>query len=485
KSMAMVLSIAIIFSSFGVLANAQSDNTNEVIQMPLPITQDEGLKKQPKDEDLMAELIQPSGTATPVIDSNIDVKAATGEVDAGLSQVGTNGYTNETIERYKDFKYADPNYITDEIFFGKWNKNTLKWDKEPYLNYDNGTLIEAEKEVKNGDYKAAKEKTLAYYREKFINQPRKYPTNVSRIQKLTADFESYNLFFNKATGIDATDLVTVPKNGGYVQMNILEDTQKAAKSPGQQERNYILVAIEKDGTLANFNTKENSDNKPYVEATVNGVKKRFPIVKDTMVSPDSNKAKNYGSEPIISVEESNSSITEKIDGVKPIDSNTKRVYVNVDFSGLGSGDDITESYLYMYGSTNNPNGKKIGVLTNINANMVENTFTWGSTEHLLFSYDGESGPKWDWAANGAGLNYMGYRFNEEQNRFENFASCMSNSYKATGDEVYAYHMLRLMLNFYQKRGQNPGYRNNLDLGCRAQSFPILMATFIDSEFMTP
>ncbi len=390
---------------------------------------------------------------------------------AGEALVPAEGYWHESMEQYQQFDYSDPNWITDEDFFGKWNGSS--WEVQPRIDYSYGDLLmEAETAVKGGDYETAKEYVFQYYKEKFLLQPRTYSKSADRRIDLSAQIQFDNMFFNQATGFNVLDKFSVPNTDAEVSANIVEEVQSAATA-STKTKCFVLLALKKDGYQVDFHSADAPDHQPYVVVNVNGTNRTFYPTQDVMISAGSNASRNYGGQETISVQEA------AINEAQPVNSDTKRIYMNFDFTGLNAGDEITEARLYLYGHNTKPEGDKdVVIFSNTNATWNENTVTFGNLEHLIFSYDGESGPKWEQPAN------AGYRFHEELNRFENYASAMRQRYTYGKDEVYAYHGLRLWLDFYKKRGYDPGYINNLDLGVRAQNLPVTLAYYMDSEFMT-
>ncbi len=431
---------------------------------------------------LLEELV-PQQNAAPMTeqkapDAEIDMELAVQEavrVSEGALKPANGGYWHESMEQYQEFDYSDPHWVSDKNFFGEWDGTT--WVKRPKIDYsygDSKLLAGAEEAVKDGDYELAKEFVFEYYKNKFQNQPRVLQESADRRVELQSVLQFDNMFFNQATGFMPQDIVSVPNEDDWVSANVIEIAQTAA-SGVNKEQCFIAVALKKDGYEAVFNSNDAEDEnlRPYVEAVVNGVKKTFYPTQDVMISAGSNNKKNYAGEKTISVREA------AIGEAQPVNSDTKRMYINIDFTGLVAGDDITEARLYLYGHNTKPEGNKDVVLFYTNAaTWNENTVTWSALEHLIFSFDGESGPKWE-QPDGAG-----YRFQEEMNRFEKYAQAMRMRYRYTKNEVYAYHGLRTWLDYYRKKGNIEGYHVNLDLGVRAKELPIDLAYYADSEFMT-
>ncbi len=478
KLISLILSAAMVVSCLPVWAEG------ELLQQPEGmIESQENREAREQMAKLLEELVpQQNAAAEPqALDADIDMELAAQEareavnVSEGALKPAAGGYWHESMEQYQEFDYSDPNWISDKSFFGEWDGT--KWVKRPQIDYSYGgskLLAGAEEAVKDGDYELAKEFVCEYYKNKFRNQPRVLQESADRRVDLQSVLQFDNMFFNQATGFMPQDIVSVPKEDNWVSANVVEIAQSAASSVNK-EHCFIAVALKKDGYQAVFHSMdtENENVRPYVEATVNGVKKTFYPTQDVMISAGSNKKENYQGQPTISVQEA------AIGEAQPVNSDTKRMYIKIDFTGLVAGDDITEARLYLYGHNTKPEGNKDVVLFYTNAAVWdEATVNWDGLEHLIFSFDGESGPKWE-QPSGAG-----YRFEEEMNRFENYARAIRMRYRYTKNEAYAYHGLRTWLDYYRKKGNLEGYRKNLDVGVRAKELPLDLAYYADSEFMT-
>lgn len=425
---------------------------------------------------LLEELMPQQAAVEEPIDMELaaeDAKQAVA-VSSGEALVpADDGYWHESMEQYQDYDYSDPNWVTDKEFFGEWNGS--EWTQQPKIDYSYGNhelLLGAEAAVKDGDYELAKEFVFEYYKNKFQNQPRVYSPTANRRTNLQAQLVFDNMFFNQLTGYMVEDIVSVPNTEAEVSANILEIVQ-GKTSAVSKEQCFVITALKKDGYQVDFNSMDAAEHTPYVIANVNGTNRIFYPTQDAMISAGGNANRNYQYQKTISVQEA------AIGESQPVNSDTKRIYINIDFTGLVAGDEVTEARLYLYGHNTKPEGNKDVVVFSNNASIWdEETVTWDSLEHLIFSYDGESGPKWE-QPEGAG-----YRFHEEMNRFEQYADALCSRYAYAHEEVFAYHGLRTWLDFYKKRGYNPGYFKNLDLGVRGEKLPRALAYYIDSEFMT-
>lgn len=90
----------------------------------------------------------------------------------------------------KELKINDPDTVTDEDFYGKYNQQTGEWEIEGQINYDYTDsnydctpLQEARVAVEAGDYETAKSCLLVYYQNKALYQNRTRKSSYTEKQK--------------------------------------------------------------------------------------------------------------------------------------------------------------------------------------------------------------------------------------------------------------------------------------------------------------
>ena len=83
--------------------------------------------------------------------------------------------------------FDDPDYISDEVFFGIWDSGNSKWTSTPYFRYEEfPEMSKIEATAKAGDYEKAKDELVAYYR-------LKAPDRISAVTSISnANKEYYN-----------------------------------------------------------------------------------------------------------------------------------------------------------------------------------------------------------------------------------------------------------------------------------------------------
>ncbi|MGN1059108.1 MAG: heparinase II/III family protein, partial [Clostridia bacterium] len=394
---------------------------------------------------------------------------------------------SETEVLYSEFDYSDPNWISDEDFFGVWNSEKLAWEegKEPYFDYEKyDALAEVEKAAKQGRYDEARELVTKYYKEKFQNQPRTIKMAKDQDTILRAKLQAFNAFYlGGATLLDVIEFTSAPRE---IMADVTVIAQAVA-ADSLKTRTFEICAIEKDGYTAQIDSRE-SENQPYVKAEVNGVEKHFPVIRDTYLRGGSYESVNYGTEPILYVAE-NPDYTNA--GKPPIYtvlpdapedpdySETKRARLTVDFGdaiggtdhdGLINGDIITSAKLCINGSTDKTDGtKKAIVFMNTGGDSeaesgAASKWTWKKANRVYASFSGEAGP----------IVNKGNFDQTQLHPFENYTA-LSQVYRYTGDEIYAYHAFRLYNNYIRAYGHRGQSHYMLDLGTRAADLPMILA----------
>lgn len=358
-------------------------------------------------------------------------------------------YYSQTMAQYSSYDYSDPNLTTDEELFGVWDGEN--WTIEPLLDYDNFPLLgEIEEAAKNanGDYTECKRLTLDYYSNKFEGFNLDNSTNVKTVNRLSAEMRFENWNTRPAYGPAPISKLLVGRDPRWITATVLDAVSPIVAAPDKRITIH-LYALKKDGYTAHFDSKE-SENCPYIEATVNGVARKFYAVADTYVSSGDNREVNFSAENEILTEESYTTI-----GLDtPVDSYTRRGVLKFDFSSLNDTDEVTSAILHIKGymdKSDNPvnsdiekNSKIVFVMSDSTVNTwEEEAITWKNyietASWVCFSYEGTAG-------------YRNVDPSTEYNGLVNYqASIMSfghdmrffvQYYAATKDETFAYHIIR-------------------------------------------
>lgn len=132
-------------------------------------------------------------------------------------------YDNDFSDVIEEAMNEYQNILSDEDFFGKWDKESERWIKEPEFAYDMFTELSAvEDAAKDGDYTAAKEAILKYYKQRFENDGYERPFKTSdRIYRLHGEMVMDNLLMNVDMGIPMEKLILSEEEEEYT-VNLIE-----------------------------------------------------------------------------------------------------------------------------------------------------------------------------------------------------------------------------------------------------------------------
>ncbi len=399
----------------------------------------------------------------------------------------TSEYFQEKIDFYESFNVGDPQAFTDEEFFGKWDGE--KWEVDPAFDYENfPCLVDIEEAAKTSDYAAAKEATLEYYRQRFKED--KYESTV------TATSKSYRLLGELAmenTMIRFSNLVpmeklTLVEDEKWYEADLIERVLHRITTTTSTRFNIRLHETKKDGYMAQFWTKE-SDKTPYVKIIVNGAERTYYPLADNTVRAGDFLNTSYSNEEYMYANESYTTIGKE----SPIDNYTRRACMLFDFSDITANDTISSAKLFVYGKMiedDNPErpeeiktSMSVFVLDDAqNLNWIEEGHSWLSqSQDDSFSYDGEYGPNLtiptklsgQWSAFVMHQQYM--------------VKWLTDLYRGTGDEAYAYHAIRLTINSAHilRDDFTQVTQYFMQLATRNSNLVTNLYTLIKSDYMTP
>lgn len=417
----------------------------------------------------------------------------------------------DSMQQYREYSYYDPQWVPDEALFGVWDSEKGTWLPQiipsgkgskdrvaegPLLKYDlekyAETMRPIEEAAKQGDYAACKTLLLDHYKEKYALMS---PMQGSSTR--SSEIGAQTLMYNLAGYSNGTDkpieFLSVGAQPGWCQSDITDAvTAVGASADTHKGILALLVALQRDGARAVFDSSETA-NKPYVEVELSdGTKRRFEAGFDAGMSAGANMAKLYGTAQTLEVEESRSSI----DVTENVDEGTSRVYIRFDMDNLTPQEEVRRATLNLYGSHNGSDQsyqKQVCVYkTGYNNTQNESTFCWNSVEHYIMSDDGEDGFAF------TDTKYLNGKFVDTVYRAPARASgAIGDSisrYLATDNEEYAYHALRTLLDLCMKRGmlgaaEDTGtywpYSTKLCLGNRGQIYQNRLRGLIGSRYMTP
>lgn len=453
--------------SFEEMEDADSETEKEKVNL---IIADE-TEVQPLAAGLDTE---PDGT--PTRDENGYITSTFGypiKGDPYIEDVTINSFTGGYSQSNKPYqRYV----MSDKVFFGEWDAKRERWITVGKLNYDEfPDLANVENSVIEGDYDRAKQALFDYYLNRERNSTRTKDTYSEKKDKLTADLLLENYMYNANSGMTLLDIAAVVPDAQYIESDVTDIVNKYLGT--RKQLTFLITATNKDGGTVEIASKEAGDEvAPYLDINVNGTKMTLTPIADTMIMAGSNRGKNYGSEPALIARES--AIDDK---TNLVDSETGRIYIKFDVSGLKEGDTITGATLNLYGrNSTGDKEKKAAIFYIDDSSMEENTLTWASgLASVIFSYDQLE--SWPWSSpSGAG-----YRYPEELLRFNTWMDKLVKVYNVTQDEKYAYTALRLWMDFINVTKSDPRRIKDLDIAVRSQVMPGYIMQLLESEYMTP
>ncbi len=413
--------------------------------------------------------------------------AETAEEPALLSDVVEDAGLDSVIYDFEDT--TSVTNLSDETFYGKYNPETKEWEKDGYFDYEAHPEMDSIKEAvmqADGDYTEVKEAVFEYYRTKRGGMNLDVPSKQDAQSRYLADTLEHNLYFHPSWKMLGSS--TVDGGDQYISFDV-SPIWDEIKISSDKAVSFYLMAFRKDGNEAVFSSKE-GEHPPILEVESNGVVTPLTASDDATVSAGTNDMKNYGSEPTLRVEESVSSIG----GSQPTDSNTKRAHVKFDLSELSLTSSVSRVTLKLYGKNATSEEEKEILAFKVPTNSwTEDLITFktidgdskNNYENMAFSWDGEKYLRFIMP------NYCGYRYREEQDRFETWFFRFAANYVhvPADNERYAAIALRQWVGWLEQTGTNakgnPAYWHNLDLGCRLICMPEDLMRFFDSKYMTP
>ena len=362
-----------------------------------------------------------------------------------------------TAEGYYEFQDA-ASALTDELFFGIWNNGLGEWTTKGKLNYGySDELDRVEECVKGGRYEDAKSELLEYYRTRSGGSIPETQTSTSYPLDLIID----GIYTNRVSFL-TKDLV-IPTEYEWIEIDVTDFLNLIRDGFAT----LCLHARKKWAEPIRIASKE-SDYAPYIDAVINGKAVRLDILRDTYIRAQDYENQVYGGEKEILIHDSGN----------PIDSDYSMGFIQINTSEIAETDIITSAKLRIYAKTDGAEPAEMMIFRD-NREFNENADSFASMKsHLtIVSWQGiEGGTNWDWPE-----GYYG-EFEYHFNRFY-FLDDFVRMYRKTENEYYAYHALRLMLDFLQD--QNVGYPRSLEEPIRALSWQTTFFHLLESKYMTP
>lgn len=438
---------------------------------------------EPAKTSTPAETLVPAETEAPVeteepAETAVPVEETEELSEEEYEQIATLAASEED-ELPDSLDYVDPQFITDEAFFGEYDSATDTWIQPGYFDYDSYPELQNVQDMaKAGNYAAAKALITDYYRNKAAGYNISKSGSLTKANLLIADMGVENMYANELSGATIVDIANFQNTPAYVEVDVAEAVDAALTSGGRR-LSLKLVGLRKDGSAVEINSKESGSYTPVLDIATRGVVISVPVSKDTYISSGSNKSRNYGNEASIRICESESSIGT----TEATDENTARGWIQFDLDQFTASDTITSATLRLYGSNvGSGDSSDVVIFRTTNTSWDETGMNWNSYSHYIYSYYGEEG-----------LNYVDMpsdsnnRYREDILRFEHGPRRLFSMYHHTDTpEYYAYYAFKQWGHFMKttmEAGKGAGYNVGLDVSCRA-AIANEIFNMMDSKYMS-
>jgi len=352
--------------------------------------------------------------------------------------------------------FTDTSSMTDQEFFGIWDSSSGQWITEGKINYrytNSNDLRTVEEFVKKGDYSSAKEALRKYYINRSAEtDPKVFGISDSQADIAAADLIKENIF---NAGSNEVYLKTFSMNNTEDAVITVDVTEAVADN---KSISFILIARNKEPSLAQFHSKENASYAPVLHiTTTDNTMYSITASQDTTVSAGVYSKTNYGKQPYLRVRDSGT----------PVDDNTARAYIKFDLSSVSG--KPTVAVLSLYGkiipapdNSTEANEKEIMLFQYNNASWLENTLTFENINTMFYSWQGiDGGNDWNVPA-GADEEYI-----NNLTRF-NMVPMMIATHNTHPEGLYDYTTLSLILDFIKDKPAS--YPRRLEAGMRVCDF---------------
>ncbi len=352
--------------------------------------------------------------------------AKTVTLTATLTYGSYTGSKDFTVVIQPDEELTDPNYQTDDEFFGAWNGTT--WTKQPAFNYEaNPKMAAVEAAAKAGDYELAKEELLAYMQSRPAS-----PLGNSSAARNTKYVDQMVMpgvwhyqsdrFFMGSTQVRSHEYeeIRIP-----IRTDLLAEGKNSFNIASKYHENSSVSIISKD--------HPDSSMHPKLEVTVEGSTLVYDAIADATIRGGQYDYTNFGYEDTLHV---------KMFGEFQGDGYESAVFC-FDAAGLPSGT-RNSVYLVVYAKVdqNYVETKELLVHEEPSISWDESKVTYGSLPKYYYNVNGIPG-QMDWLR--AYPKYGSSEFHQTH-RFQNISQVLAE-YEYTQDEKYAYKMIYTMMDY--------------------------------------
>lgn len=378
----------------------------------------------------------------------------------------------------KDEEYTDPDWISDEDFFGVWNGR--RWTQTGKFDYSVSGMEPVETAVKDGDYEKAKVELLTYMK----NRNQAPTVNVASRNSGWANMclaGVYNL--QGGTYYEGDGMIT---SHDYQPVNL--EIGKSHVSKGGDSTYSIIARYNEmsEAVIAGVN-HPNAALRPKIELVVNNQTRTYDAVDAAMIRAGNYMDTNYSAEEELKV---------KIFG-EFLGDETYRTLIKFNFSDLTDTDDVSAARLILHAKVQPDFVDMKSLIVNYEPTNTwkRESVVWNTLSGYVYNMNGIPGGNfWD-AIPGCDAEYT-----YQAPRFLSWRG-MAAEYDYTNDEKYAYFMIRDMMDFiwdrgkpvdYNGNGQWPkgvpigmGYPRTLDTASRLENWIGAWNSLVKSPYMSP
>jgi len=365
----------------------------------------------------------------------------------------------------------DPMQISDEDFFGVWDKESQKWVSKPYFRYDEfPDMAKVKEAAQDGDYDLAKEELLTYYREvapsRFIPQTT-YP---GRTANIMADALQKNVYGVTSQNGAVQGFLTVDNEWDEYRVDVKESFSTSVVGIAEF-RGFEIMSVDKHLTQAEIYSRE-SEYPPQLELVVNGLPVTYTAAKDSMIRAGKYGESNFGNEEIMTIQESGY--------YQNFDDNTMRALIAFDISNLKTTDVVSSATLVLRSRNASGTGEKELFVYRLNdMSFDESTVKFiDYTDCMLWSCNDQN--TWDYITPASttlkGKACYFHRGNELKR--------VSDLYSYSGNELYAYTFIRQQMGLVNNVGFNLEVMNSLDISTQLANGTVSLMQVLPSKHMT-
>ena len=328
----------------------------------------------------------------------------------------------------KDEEWEDPQYMSDEEFFGVWNGSS--WENQPKMNYEYPGLSEVGEAVKANNIPLAKEKLLNYYKNR-KSLPKMTSQNKLWADALTDDFQHLQqghmfqgeFFAKNYWSMCESTLRTDNINPGAISCFGIRSWYN--------EASYLEVKRHNDSDISVH---------PRIELVVNGENRTYYAIDSYMIRAGKYRDANFNNEDVLKVQTFGDFLGD----------DTSHSILKFDFSDIKSTDTVTSAKLKVYAKAypEYSGEKRMIVLVENTLSQTSDTITWNSTDGEVYSYNGLP-ERNDWIDPPLGSDKQYWHQNC---RFYGYADAIMPEYLATGNDIYMYKMLCIINDYIKDTG---------------------------------